>query len=285
MHKRRDIREAAIQFLYLADFEGGPEPCEMQESFWEIIQENSIRKLNKAKAKAMLHISQGRNARVAKLVDHSTLLKAQLKAADGTAKLATALRQVLTKESKLSAALDQLSTASHNKSDSIIGENLFDDVCNANSSLKLPRTEWQRALEDFPAWKNKAEAVSSAITQLERISARLESLNGDNNLGFDHIQSAAQEISQFREETETLVNQVLNHKSAIDEHLQDIVENYSPSRIDPVDRAILRLGAYEILHCGDIPRAVSINEAIEVAKRYGTNDSARFINGILDAVK
>ncbi|MGB0774595.1 MAG: transcription antitermination factor NusB [Akkermansiaceae bacterium] len=285
MHKRRDIREAAIQFLYLADFEGGPEPCEMQESFWEIIQENSIRKLNKAKAKAMLHISQGRNARVAKLVDHSTLLKAQLKAADGTAKLATALRQVLTKEGKLSAALDQLSTASHNKSDSIIGENLFDDVCNANSSLKLPRTEWQRALEDFPAWKNKAEAVSSAITQLERISARLESLNGDNNLGFDHIQSAAQEISQFREETETLVNQVLNHKSAIDEHLQDIVENYSPSRIDPVDRAILRLGAYEILHCGDIPRAVSINEAIEVAKRYGTNDSARFINGILDAVK
>ncbi|MGB1259315.1 MAG: transcription antitermination factor NusB [Akkermansiaceae bacterium] len=285
MHKRRDIREAAIQFLYLADFEGGPEPCEMQESFWEIIQENSIRKLNKAKAKAMLHISQGRNARVAKLVDHSTLLKAQLKAADGTAKLATALHQVLTKEGKLSAALDQLSTASHNKSDSIIGENLFDDVCNANSSLKLPRTEWQRALEDFPAWKNKAEAVSSAITQLERISARLESLNGDNNLGFDHIQSAAQEISQFREETETLVNQVLNHKSAIDEHLQDIVENYSPSRIDPVDRAILRLGAYEILHCGDIPRAVSINEAIEVAKRYGTNDSARFINGILDAVK
>ena len=51
-----------------------------------------------------------------------------------------------------------------------------------------------------------------------------------------------------------------------------------------VDRAILRLATYEIKHCEDIPKAVSINEAIEIAKRFGSTDSARFVNGVLDAL-
>ena len=51
-----------------------------------------------------------------------------------------------------------------------------------------------------------------------------------------------------------------------------------------VDRNILRLGAFEINYCQDIPANVSINEAIEIAKRYGTDDSPMFINGVLDRV-
>ena len=52
-----------------------------------------------------------------------------------------------------------------------------------------------------------------------------------------------------------------------------------------VDRNILRLAIYEMLHRDDIPPVVSINEAIEIAKRFGTEESSRFVNGILDRVK
>ena len=92
------------------------------------------------------------------------------------------------------------------------------------------------------------------------------------------------ELSALRKETQALVKKILNHKEQIDGSLAGVVENYSPERVDPVDRAILRLATFEIQNCDDIPRAVTINEAIEIAKKFGTQESARFINGVLDAL-
>ena len=76
---------------------------------------------------------------------------------------------------------------------------------------------------------------------------------------------------------------MLAHKEAINAALAEVVDNYAPERIDPVDRAILRLATHEILHAGT-PVKVAINEAIELAKRFGTSDSGRFVNGVLDRI-
>ncbi|MCX6915581.1 MAG: transcription antitermination factor NusB, partial [Verrucomicrobia bacterium] len=65
--------------------------------------------------------------------------------------------------------------------------------------------------------------------------------------------------------------------------LAAVVSNYVPERIDPVDRAVLRLGTYAILFAST-PLRVAINEAIELAKRFGTTDSHRFVNGVLDRI-
>jgi N utilization substance protein B len=62
-----------------------------------------------------------------------------------------------------------------------------------------------------------------------------------------------------------------------------VVDHYAPERIDPVDRAVLRLATHEILNAGT-PHKVAINEAIELAKRFGTSDSGRFVNGVLDRI-
>jgi N utilization substance protein B len=91
------------------------------------------------------------------------------------------------------------------------------------------------------------------------------------------------EISKLREMADELVDRILANKESVDQTLATVVENYSPERIDPVDRAILRLGAYELLHAATPPK-VAINEAIELAKRFGTTDSRRFVNGVLDKV-
>ncbi|HEY2572825.1 MAG TPA: transcription antitermination factor NusB, partial [Verrucomicrobiaceae bacterium] len=70
----------------------------------------------------------------------------------------------------------------------------------------------------------------------------------------------------------------------IDETITASVQNYSFDRLNSVDRNILRLGVYELLHKPDVPHAVVINEAIEIAGRFATEESARFVNGVLDRV-
>lgn len=70
-----------------------------------------------------------------------------------------------------------------------------------------------------------------------------------------------------------------------DECLRQLSQNWGLERFAAVDRAILRLGAYELLHCKEIPCQVTLNECVELAKEYGTDDSAKFVNGVLDQVR
>lgn len=80
---------------------------------------------------------------------------------------------------------------------------------------------------------------------------------------------------------EKLLAGVEKHKAALDERLQETARNWRLARMSATDRNVLRLGAYEILF-SETPDRVAINEAIELAKRYGTNQSSQFVNGILD---
>ncbi len=82
-----------------------------------------------------------------------------------------------------------------------------------------------------------------------------------------------------------LVEGVLRHRAEVDERISRYADNYDLERLAVVDRNVLRLAIYEMLHRQDIPPVVSINEAIEVAKRFGSVESGRFVNGILDRVK
>jgi len=82
----------------------------------------------------------------------------------------------------------------------------------------------------------------------------------------------------------SLVRDALGHRAEIDDRLAAVSEHWRVARMSAVDRNILRLGATELLFRDDIPPKVAINEAVELAKRYGDEDSSRFVNGILDAL-
>ena len=88
-----------------------------------------------------------------------------------------------------------------------------------------------------------------------------------------------------REFAQPLIEGMVAHLPQIDEKIKRYSENYEFHRISPVDRNVLRLAIYEMLYRDDIPPVVSINEAIELAKTFGSGDSGRFVNGILDRVK
>jgi N utilization substance protein B len=82
-----------------------------------------------------------------------------------------------------------------------------------------------------------------------------------------------------------LVSGLLEHTGDIDVALREHTQNYELERLSAVDRNILRLAIHEMLFCDDIPPVVSINEAIDIAKKYGTEESGRFVNGVLDKIK
>lgn len=68
----------------------------------------------------------------------------------------------------------------------------------------------------------------------------------------------------------------------LDTSITAIAENWDLGRMAYIDRALLRMGTFELLHCGEIPPKVTISEAIELAKKYSTDKSSSFVNGILD---
>ena len=83
---------------------------------------------------------------------------------------------------------------------------------------------------------------------------------------------------------ENLVRGVMDRRDAIDAILADASEHWRVDRMGLVDRNILRIGVYEIRFGADAPTRVAINEAVELAKRFGSEDSPAFVNGILDRV-
>lgn len=85
--------------------------------------------------------------------------------------------------------------------------------------------------------------------------------------------------------TKRLVLGVYEKQKEIDQEIVQLSSHWKPERMAPVDRNILRLGAYEIMFCEDIPAVVSVNEMIELAKEFGAEQSASFVNGILDQLK
>lgn len=90
---------------------------------------------------------------------------------------------------------------------------------------------------------------------------------------------ASRDIKEF---TEKLVKGTLESLEEIDSIIEKATENWFLKRMAAVDRNILRFAAYEILHRKDIPYAVTINEALEIAKKYSSAEAASFLNGVLD---
>ena len=93
--------------------------------------------------------------------------------------------------------------------------------------------------------------------------------------------NVSEEVQNF---TQALIKNILFHKKEVDELLEKISANWSPDRMAVIDKNILRLGICELLFDPTAPPKVVINEAVEIAKKFGTEESPDFINGILDKV-
>jgi N utilization substance protein B len=114
---------------------------------------------------------------------------------------------------------------------------------------------------------------------LARVSAHLLGGEGPEAPGEPVEPAPAPEMRAF---TERLVRGVHGNLAAIDALLARASHHWRLERMARVDRNLLRLAAYEIRFCDDIPAKVAINEAIEIAKRFGAQETPAFVNGVLD---
>ena len=166
-------------------------------------------------------------------------------------------------------------------------ESNLDELFTIDRGLEQSRSEFLEGIGDFPQLTAILEAVAASTRRLQRISDRLRMVENPENFpdqaDLAKLRESKTEMEQLQSDTTSLLGQVASHREKVDEVLAEVIENYAPERIDPVDRAILRLGTYELMHT-DTPSKVILNEAIELAKRFGTSDSSRFVNGVLDKI-
>jgi len=99
--------------------------------------------------------------------------------------------------------------------------------------------------------------------------------------GLDGSRPAEAEEIEY---AERICSGVSEKAAEVDKLIEKASANWRLSRMPVVDRNILRLATYELLECPDVPASVSINEAVELAKRFGEKDSRAFVNGILDRI-
>ena len=97
---------------------------------------------------------------------------------------------------------------------------------------------------------------------------------------FDHFEI----IDQARTFARSLVMGVLTQKTMLDETISEFSKNWTIERMSGVDRNLLRMSTLEILQFADIPPSVTIDEALELGKKFGTTETAKFLNGVLDAI-
>lgn len=90
--------------------------------------------------------------------------------------------------------------------------------------------------------------------------------------------------AEGRAYADELVLGIWERRTEVDERISQASENWRVERMTPVDRNLLRLAAYELEFVPDVPRAVAIDEAVEIAKRFGTEDSSKFVNGVLERI-
>lgn len=107
---------------------------------------------------------------------------------------------------------------------------------------------------------------------------------------FDITEVLGRNVSRYRETIddvsfiENLVRGVIEHQAELDKVLQPLAPEWPIEQIARMDRVTLRMGAYELLHTGDVPPKVVINEAVELAKAFGGDNSSKFINGVLGSL-
>jgi N utilization substance protein B len=289
MPSRRQIREAVVQFLYCADLEGGADPASLREPFWQFITESDRRALLQATWKTLHHLALGREARLAEFQARVPVAMATLKARPDLERTAMALQQVADLENKWSAGMIELSRIQRDDDDfSERFEPVLARLFRTDRDLEAARKRFLDALEDIPGLRAQMDPAAGSIRRLARISERVRMVEEPekfpDQVDLAKLRESKESLATLRRETDSLADAVQREKEGIDERLAAVVENFVPERIDPVDRAILRLATWEIIHSPEVPAPVAIDEAIELAKRFGTTDSGRFVNGILDKI-
>lgn len=279
---RRVIREATIQLLHATS--GIKEPGDP----WPLILAPTEAKITRARARVVLHLQQQRPARLkpltALLPTAPALLENYLDDKSG----ARSLRTLFKSEEELPNLFDLTRRQLKSEKDPETVAETLERIQAANSSSLQALKELSKAVGPPESSPQALAPLAKALPPLHETAELLRTLFSQEIPTLPETKALREALAErdlLKAEATQLQELVLTHQKETDKLLTAQLENFSFERLAQVDRAVLRLATTELKHCPDIPAAVSINEAIEVARRFGGTDSAGFVNGILDKLK
>jgi N utilization substance protein B len=127
----------------------------------------------------------------------------------------------------------------------------------------------------------RTKARERALQALYQIDVSATDLEEALSRFWKSFEPVEQEV---RDLAELLVRGVAEHRREVDAAIESVSTNWRLDRMAKVDRNVLRLATYELIHSADVPVKVAINEAIELGKKYGSESSGAFVNGVLDKI-
>ena len=266
MLSRNQIRQAALQYLYAAS----QTPETEQEGIWDILMEPFRGDYCKLKAKAVSgHLTRDYPDKLRLFITRARETADKLQQAPLTLPVRDQLQDLLTKEGEFNAALLRLKKALHE--DPANDKGSLSAACDAaqelNTALMQMRRRLLDTLKDFPAY--------DAIWPPDDRPSLAE---------IKKVVEAGRDADELYREAKTLGEDILRRRDGLDAAIDSTLENYSPERVSAIDRAILRLGAYELLHRKDLPAPIVISEAIRLSERFSSAESPRFVNGVLAGI-
>jgi len=132
-------------------------------------------------------------------------------------------------------------------------------------------------LNDLVSKRRKLrEAVVKALFQLDFRPDEFEDILRDT--------LSDEKIQEVKKDVERYLKRIRENRERIDEIISKYLLNWDFGRVSYIDRSILRLGAYELLYEMDVPIEVTLDEMVEIAKKYGSEESGKFVNGVLDKI-
>ncbi|MDH3069147.1 transcription antitermination factor NusB [Akkermansia sp. N21169] len=291
MLSRHQVRQAVVQFLYGLTLDSLQSITDADiEAIWDIILEPDRAALDKARVKAITHLTRD-------LPDKIRLFQTRadntLKAIEGNPALSDfrdMLTDLIKREQSLDASVRSLRSAK--KTDPTAETRAMEAAYNSlqiiNSTLLQIRPSLIAKLEDYPQFRFVMDPLKSSISKLQDISSRISGLENPeghkNATEFAPVIETSQEMCQLRTDAGELLRKVLANIEDLDQLISDKLENFSPERISPVDRSILRLAAYELKYRKDLATPIVVKEAIRLAEDYSTSEAPRFVNGILTGI-
>ena len=255
---------------------------------WPLILAQPEAKIIRARARAILHLQQNRPGRFKKVHAQGAVALPLIESYLEEKSSPRNFRQMITSEEKLSDLLDLLRRQLKSEKEPDDIAQTLERIRETNKTSLDALTALQSALGPIEGCPEPLKPLTKALSPLRETADLLRALLSETLPELREVEALRESIAErdaFRSETETLHQLVGQHLATSDQLIADHLENFAPERLAQVDRAVLRLAVTELKHCPDIPPAVSINEAIEVARRFGGIESAGFVNGILDKLK
>lgn len=279
MASRRQVRQAAVQLLYArsaspAD-QGGAD-------LWDLINDKAAVEFDRARVKILAHFQQGRESLAAKFQTILVDSAAAILAVDPSEKFARELKAHRAAEQAWAESCGNLHRLA--KANTGGWQRDLHQLLPKSDKLTQKRAEILPRTETFPPAQQKA--LTEVFAKLDTYDSRVRMVRFPEKYpdqrDLDHLHRLTQEMKILETEAVALADQIESELPALDEKINEASSNFDINRFSKVDLAIVRLATWEISNLPDLDHAISINEAVELARSFSGEESASFVNGVLD---